>query len=300
MGKTLLMTRVLDYARKQGFQTVVVDFGIADTEVFNDLGKFWQWFCSIVSQGLGLQNKVKAHWEDIYGHNQNCKTYFEKHILTNQKSSFILAIDQADLVFEHTKISADFCRVMRNWNELTKTNDHIGETWKCLCLIILHSTDIYSSLDINTSPLAGLREVVQIPDFTPYQVKELSLSYGIDLDEMEFHKLLKIVGGHPYLVHEGICFIQKFGIDKFIEIASTECSPFSNHLRKHLSRLLEQPILARNYYKLIVQNELTLVSSNFAFFKLESMGLVKFIGDTCLPRCGLYSQYFSKRLTNFN
>ena len=48
MGKTSLMTRVLDHTEQQGCRTVAVYFQQADSDIFADLDLFLQWFCASV------------------------------------------------------------------------------------------------------------------------------------------------------------------------------------------------------------------------------------------------------------
>lgn len=52
MGKSSLMTRILNYAKKQGCRDVPLYFQEADGEVFTSLEKFLQWFCATITEEL--------------------------------------------------------------------------------------------------------------------------------------------------------------------------------------------------------------------------------------------------------
>ncbi|MGE5655449.1 MAG: AAA-like domain-containing protein, partial [Actinomycetota bacterium] len=68
---------------------------------------------------------------------------------------------------------------------------------------------------------------------------------------------------------------------------------FYTSLLKRVQFILHD-YLASAYHEVLTKNQCNLKTN--LTFKLESMGLVKVEKDDCLPRCGLYQQYFSKRL----
>ncbi len=57
MGKSSLMARILQKATEQDYQTVIIDFQLADREIFQDLDKFLRWFCANVGLGLQLSDR---------------------------------------------------------------------------------------------------------------------------------------------------------------------------------------------------------------------------------------------------
>jgi hypothetical protein len=52
MGKTLLLEKVLNHARKQGYQTAKLDLKLADINILADTKTFLQWLCLNVSDSL--------------------------------------------------------------------------------------------------------------------------------------------------------------------------------------------------------------------------------------------------------
>jgi hypothetical protein len=200
MGKTLLMERVLRQARAQGYQTLTLSFELADSTVFSDLRQFSRWFCASVGQKLGLPNKLDDYWDDIFGCNSNSTDYFQKYLLAEIASPLVLALDNVDLVFEHPAIANDFCRLLRGWYDIARRGDRNSTIWKKFRLVVVHSTEVYSSLDINHSPLGGIGLVVELPELTPKQVQDLAQLYELDWNATQIEELMAMVGGHPYLV----------------------------------------------------------------------------------------------------
>jgi transcriptional regulator with XRE-family HTH domain len=296
-GKTLLMERVLDRARTRGYQTLTLNFQLADSTVFTDLRQFLQWFCARVAQGLGLSNQLNDYWDDIFGCNSNATTYFQDYLLPKVDSSLVLALDKVDWVFEHPTIADDFCRLLRGWYEIAKRGDRNSILWKKLRLIVAHSTEVYSSLDINHSPLAGVGLVIELPELTPDEVQDLARLHGLDWRMDEIEQLMAMVSGHPYLVQIALEQIGHRGmrLEELLQTAPTEAGIYGNHLRRHLGNLQQHPELAATFSEVVRENGWVKIPSERAF-KLHSMGLVKLQGNAVMPRCNLYRQYFRDRL----
>ena len=297
MGKTLLLDRILTQARKHNYQTVTLSFELPDSTVFNDIHIFSQRFCAIVGRQLGLPNKLADYWDDIFGCNDNTTAYFEEYLLAECTSPMVLALDKVDRVFEHPAIANDFCCLLRGWYDMARRSDRRGAIWKQLRLIVVHSTEVYSSLDINYSPLAGVGVIIPLPELTRSQVQDLARRHGLNWDNQGVEQLMAMVGGHPHLVQLALEYLesQKLPLEKLLQIAPTEAGPFSDHLRQQLWNLQQHPKIAAAFHEVVTTNKPVKLESAQAF-KLHSMGLIQMQGDDCSPRCNLYRQYFSVRL----
>lgn len=64
MGKSSLMQRVLNHAKQQGHRAIYLNFQSADSDCFNSLNSFLQWFCASVSKKLDLENRLSEYWKD--------------------------------------------------------------------------------------------------------------------------------------------------------------------------------------------------------------------------------------------
>lgn len=298
MGKTLLLDKILVEARKQNYQTVTLSFELPDSTVFNDIHKFSQWFCASVGKQLGLPNKLANRWDDIFGCNDNTTTYFEEYLLGECTSPMVLALDKVDRVFEHPAIANDFCCLLRGWYDMARRSDHRGAIWKKLRLVVVHSTEVYSSLDINSSPLKGVGVIICLSEFNQEQVQDLAQRYGLHLNNQEVEQLMAMIGGHPYLVQIALDYLktQENKLLNLLQIASTEASPFGNYLRKQLWDVQKYPELAAALHQVVTTDNPVILEPAQAF-KLDRMGLIQMQGNDCSPTCNLYRQYFSVRLS---
>jgi hypothetical protein len=303
MGKTLLLEKILDYARGQGYQTAKLDLQLADVDILTNLKTFLQWLCVDVADSLELEPQLDKHWQEIFGLNKNCTRYFQKYLLSVTDAPLVLAIDNFERLFEHPEIFPQFCLLLRGWYEAAKQGDKIGNIWKKLCLVVVHSTESYPSLDTNHSPFnVGL--AIDLPEFNLQQVTELAKQNELGLGEQSLTKLMELIGGHPYLLQQAITALssanahfkdQETGLEELLRLAPTEQGIFSDHLRQQLWHLQHNPQLAAGYKKVVMTNAPIRLDTEVAF-KLHSLGLVKLSSNDCVPGCDLYRQYFSTHL----
>lgn len=299
MGKTLLVDRILDRASEAGYKTAVLSFEDADSEVLGDYRKLLQWLCVTLADLLDLEDKLVEHWNDTLGGiNPNVTKYLERYLFKDFSKPLVLVLEKVDFVFEQASFNIDFCRLLGSWNRKAKNSDRRGAIWKKIRLIIVHATEVYGSLDINSSPLAGVGLTVGLPDFTLKEVGKLARQYRYNsLTDIEIQQLAVMFGGNPYLLQTAFAYIQtpESSLTKLLEISPTEQSPFINHLRELLGKLKFCPELAEVYREVVTKNQ-SMMLETYQTFKLESMGLVRVENNDCFPRCDLYRQYFSERL----
>ncbi|MEP6524164.1 AAA-like domain-containing protein [Microcoleus vaginatus DQ-U2] len=298
MGKTLLVDKILDRASQEGYKTALLSFEDADSEVLGDYRKLLQWLCVTLGDLLELENKLGEYWDESLGINHNVTKYLERYLFKDFSQPLVLVLEKVDLVFEQATFNVDFCRLLRGWNDAAKRNDRRSAIWQKIRLIVVHATEVYSSLDINSSPLAGVGWTVALPDFTQEKVQQLARQYRHNwLSTEEIQQLMKMFGGYPYLVQTAFAYLQtpQSSLTKLLQISPTEESPFINHLRELLGQLKRCPELAEVYREVVTKTQPASLETH-QIFKLESMGLVRVEHNDCFPRCDLYRQYFSVRL----
>lgn len=297
MGKTLLLEKTLDYARQQGYQTAKLDLQLADVDILANLKTFLQWLCVDVADSLELEPQLDKHWQEVFGLNKNCTRYFQKYLLSVTDTPLVLAIDNFERLFDYPEIFPQFCLLLRGWYEAAKQGDKIGNIWKKLRLVVVHSTESYPSLDINHSPFnVGL--AIDLPEFNLQQVTNLAKQQDLGfLRDEDLAQLMELVGGHPYLVQSAITYLksQQVTLEQLLRLAATEQGIFSDHLRQQLWHLQHNPQLEIGYKKVVMTNAPVRLDTEVAF-KLHSLGLVKLVSNDCVPGCDLYRQYFSTRL----
>ena len=225
MGKTLLLEKMLNYAREQGYETAKLDLKLADKSVLTDLKTFLQWLCSYVADVLEKSPDLDNYWQDSLGINNSCTRYFQRYLLAKADTPLVLAIDNFERLFTCENIFSDFCLLLRNWYETAKQSDRMGKVWKKIRLVVVNSTEVYPTLDINRSPFnVGL--AIDLPEFNQNQVEEMASKYQLNghLGDEGIIKLMTIIGGHPYLVGEAISNFktQEISIDSMLNLETTE------------------------------------------------------------------------------
>jgi transcriptional regulator with XRE-family HTH domain len=297
MGKTSLMARILHHAEQQGARVVPLSFQLANQRIFQNSDTFLQWFCASVSLELGLldSEQFAKHWQlaELIGSNQCCKAYFEQYLLPQLSAPLTLGLDEVDRVFTSLEIADDFFGLLRALHEEAKRR----EIWKAIRLIVVHSTEVYIPLDVNKSPFnVGLP--IELPEFTHTQVEALVQRYHLALPSDAIQALMKLVGGHPFLIRLALYAIahRNLSLTQILQTAPTEGSIYDDHLRRHLGNLERHPPLMAAFRQVVLHDAPVRLPSEAAF-KLSSMGLVRLVGNDSVPRCQLYHHYFRRCLS---
>ena len=293
MGKTSLLIRVLAYAESQNYQTVYLNFGSVERTILTNLDKFARWLCLTVGRKLKLENRLQDYWDtEILGSNDNCTVYFEEYLMPEINYPLVLGLDEVERIFPCNEVVEDFFGMLRSWHEKGK----ISEQWKQLRLVMAHSTEVYIPLDMNQSPFnAGVP--VALSEFDHKQVKDLARLHGLNWNESQVEELIRIVGGHPYLVRLAMYEVSslKVTLEQLLRDAPTEAGIYSNHLRRHLETLQQASELAQALKKVVASPEPVELDS-MQIYKLHSMGLVQRQDNQVMPRCNLYREYFRRVL----
>ncbi|HLO52119.1 MAG TPA: AAA-like domain-containing protein, partial [Kamptonema sp.] len=289
-----LMSRILATARECGCRTVTLNLQLAAASVFADLDRFLQWFCASTGKSLGLENRVADYWDDIFGSNYNCTDYFENYLLTACDSPLVLALDDADRVFQYPEIASEFFGLLRAWYEKAKYGDSGSPSFEKLRLVVVHSTEVYIPLNYNQSPFnVGLS--IDLPPLAEFQVQDLSLRHGLEMSGSQIDQLMALVGGNPYLLRVAMYHIRRRDItfEQLLKTAATEGGIYSDHLRRQWRHLQECPELAAAF-ELVIASDVPVELDSKLGFKLQSMGLIILWGGEVTASCDLYRQYFRR------
>ena len=293
MGKTSLVLRLLDRAQAADYHTVYLDFQQADESVFNCLDKFLRWFCANVSQQLKLKPMLDEYWDEDIGSKVSCTLYFQAYLLPEIDSPLVLALNEVNRIFEYPKIAQDFLALLRSWYEEAKQVEILEK----LRLVVVHSTEVYITLNINQSPFnVGLP--IKLPEFSWEQVQDLARLYGLEwTDGFQARKLMAMVGGHPYLVQLALYHLvnsSQTNLEQLLSEAPTITGIYSTHLRELYCTLQTNLELASAFKKVIMAQDSVELDPLMAY-KLESLGLVKLAGNQCTVSCELYRLYFASQ-----
>jgi len=296
MGKTLLMSRVLDRVAQQGYQIVYLNLHLANQDELANINSLLQWFGLCVSESLGLPNRLADYWyEGLANSKMACTNYFERYLLRQINTPVVLCLDEVDRVFPHREVASEFLGMLRAWHEKAK----MGKILQRLRLVVIHSTEVYIPLNVNQSPF-NVGVPIELPEFTPEQIRELAQGYELDCTASEVEQLQGLVGGHPYLVGECFNYLKFNGSgswEKVLQDAATEAGIYRNHLRHLWQMLQHQPTLVDALQEVVEANGSIRLESLLAY-KLHSMGLVHLQGNEVTLRCRLYREYFRERFND--
>jgi transcriptional regulator with XRE-family HTH domain len=298
-GKTSLMARILASARDKGMRETAVSLQLADSGVFTDLNRFLRWFCAVVTRQLHLPNRVDEQWDEVYGSSYNCTNYFERYLLTEIDSPIVLALDEVDILFKRPALAGDFLAMLRAWNEKARYGNDGSDLWQQLRLIVVHCTESLIGLpfDLNQSPFnIGLS--IELLNFTPQQVQELSQRYGINISQETALDMTDFLGGVPYLVQLTLHHMSSRDISfpQIKEQAKSANSIFSSHLRNLLGSIQQSSPQLISVLKQVVAAPEPLVLNPIDSFNLNCAGLLHLTDDNAESLCPLYENYFSQVL----
>ena len=300
MGKTLLLKKIGVYAEEQGYKTAFINFQLPNNSVFNDHTNFLKWFSYDVTKSLSLSNKLDEYWDDSMDLHSNCTDYFEDYILNQIETPIVLCLDELGRIFDYPEIAQSFLMLLRYWHqkhyEMNKRSIH----WKKLRLVLSLSTemDILQPMPISHSPF-NVGFSIELREFSLAEVQELVQRYGLNLTVFQIEQLISMVGGHPYLIQIAVKSIteQNLTLDRLLEQASTEQGVYSSHLREKFFTLHQNPDLLAAFKEVISQEEPIKLES-IVEYKLDAVGLVKFVGNKVIARNNLYRLYFLDKLSD--
>ena len=102
-------------------------------------------------------------------------------------------------------------------------------------------------------------------------------------------------GGQPYLTRKALYTLvtAKPTWKQFIGAAVKDDGPFSDHLRRQLWLLRDEPKLRDALHQVVHKNR---CDDENARFRLLRAGLIKGAGEEYVCRCDLYRRYFEDKL----
>jgi AAA-like domain/TIR domain len=291
MGKSSLLNRTMAAARARDKQIAYFDFQLFDQTTLSSSDHFFRAFCTLMTDELGLEDRIEDYWQRPIGNSQCCTRYVVDHVLKQLSQPLVLAMDEVEKVFCGNFQSSDFFGMLRSWHNNRATNS----LWQRLDLVLVISTEPYQLIEnLNQSPF-NVGERVDLQDFTAEQVVDLNQRHGSPFNSAQLQRLMNLLSGHPYLVRKALYLVAsgQSTVESFFNKAVAEDGAFADHLKYYLSRLSKQEELRRGMVQ-IIQNRTC--PNEEVFSRLQGIGLVKRMDHLVVPRCQLYTQYFQERL----
>ncbi|NQE34742.1 AAA-like domain-containing protein [Microcoleus asticus] len=286
MGKTSLIARILEYGSSQNYHTVRLSLHCAGTQVFASSDRFLRWFCTNITQQLGLASRLNDYWDEDMGALMNSTIYFQGYILNEISQPIILALDGIDQLFEYPELAGDFFVLLRSWYEETKDTS----VWQKLRVVMAHSVEVYIPLPTHRSPFnVGL--AIELPIFNQEQVQDLAQRHQLQLTASELEQLMKLTGGFPYLIRLALYQTARLKIllQTLLQDATRNTGIYQQHLQYQLWNFQQHPQLADAFQQVLtapIQLEMEVA------FKLKSLGLVHLVDSQATVSCELYQEYF--------
>ncbi|MBN1935995.1 MAG: AAA-like domain-containing protein [Anaerolineae bacterium] len=292
MGKTSLLVRGIAHARRQGCRAIWLDFQTVDAASLRDLDTFLRYLAQSMAASLNIPPEhVQAAWTLPLTPQDRLARFVDEHVLDAAAPSTVLAIDEADHLFD-TGFRRDFFSMIRSWD----TRRQVNPAWKKLNVVMVISTQPFLLIDdVNQSPF-NIGTQLRLDDFTPEQVRDLNERHGAPLNDHECEQMMALLGGHPYLVRQALYTLvdEELTWDKLDHIAAHPSGPFGTHLRQYLWLLRDKPHLV-NAIKDIPRRKMC--SDEIVLIRLIAAGLARQEQDgTCRLRCSLYERYFGETL----
>ena len=294
MGKTSLMARGLQEARKAGYKVVLTDFQKLNASHLESVEKLFLTLAGAIADQLDIESAAEDMWNPRRGPSMNFERFMRREILEKLPCRLVWGIDEADRLFGYS-FGTEVFGLIRSWHNERSLNP--DGPWQKLTLAIAYATEAHMFIsDMNQSPFnVGTRLV--LADFTQEQVYQLNCRYGGPLKGRdELNRFYDLLGGQPYLTRRGLHEFATRNVTfaEFENQAARDDGPFGDHLRRMLVCLAQDPALSETMRRVLSGK---LSSSADSFYRLRSSGIVA--GESARdmrPRCRLYQVYLMRHL----
>jgi len=294
MGKSSLMARGLQEARKTGSKVILTDFQKLNASHLESVEKLFLALSEWIAEQLDIDVVPGEVWNPRRGPSMNFERFLKREVLGKLPQSLVWGMDEVDRLFS-CNFGSEVFGLFRSWHNERSLDP--GGPWQKLTLAIAYATEAHMFItDMNQSPFnVGTRLV--LADFTRLQLEELNERYGSPLqDQREVDQFYDLVGGQPYLTRRGLHELasRNLGFPDFETQAARDEGPFGDHLRRLLVSLAEDAPLC-NFVREMLSGRHNAPLE--VFYRLRSSGLVS--GEAARdmkPRCKLYELYLARHL----
>jgi serine/threonine protein kinase len=294
MGKTSLMARGLQLARRGGARVTLTDFQKLNSSHLESVDSLFRTLAERISDQLDLRLDLDRAWSPRRGPSMNFEFFLRREVLDRLPGRLVWGMDEVDRLFS-SKFASEVFGLFRSWHN-ERSLDPSGP-WRKLTLAIAYATEAHMFItDINQSPFnVGTRLLLE--DFTGEQIEELNQRYGVPLkSSSELKVFFRLLGGQPYLSRRALNELASHDIafSEFEQQASRDDGPFGDHLRRILVSLAQDEKLCQAV-RGVLGGKHTATSEEF--YRLRSAGIMS--GDSprdMQPRCLLYRIYLERHI----
>jgi AAA-like domain/TIR domain len=292
IGKSSLLARLYQHARDNNVRAVYIDFQTFDRTQLQSLDQLLMAFGNAIGDDLNANNLPQDTWKANRTAGQNLTRYIQTEAIGDNPRPLLLLMDEVDRVFAFPDYRDDFFALLRSWDSRRALDARFAR----LNLVLAYSTEASMFIQNPHQSPFNVGQVFDLNDFSRQEFESLNQKHGSPVKPADKEALVKLVGGHPFLVRQALYELTTSGVSAADLIATSvnDDGPFSGHLQSYMLRFHEYGDL-RQPMKSVLQGGIC--PDDMSFYKLRSIGLVRGPDRTHVsPRCGLYEKYFGARL----
>jgi len=290
-GKTSLLNRLTNQSEKNKYFVVYFNFEEFDKFLLKNLEELLTFICDMIAYELNITIDLNPKIAKLL----TPKTITTKKmakILSKIPTSLVIAIDEADRLFEYKDVSDEFFSLLRAWYENGKSDP----LWEKLKIILSHSTEpLLGISNINQSPFHNVGVGIEIQPFNKREIDTLAKRYNIFLNKNELNDIKEFLGGHPYLTQQTLytMTMENKSLSDIIKESNHRNSIFKKHMQHYLLKVKDNPKLIA-VLKDIIQNKRTI--DDKSCYILEATGLIRDFNGKFQFSCKLYHDFFNRKL----
>jgi serine/threonine protein kinase len=295
MGKTSLMARGLQLARRGGARVVLTDFQKLNSAHMESVGSLFRTLAESIADQLDLDTDIDLTWNPKRGPSMNFERFVRREVLGKLPGRVVWAMDEVDRLFS-CSFASEIFGLFRSWHN-ERSLDPSGP-WQKLTLVIAYATEAHMFItDMNQSPF-NVGTSLLLDDFSMEQVRELNDRYGAPLKKpSEFKSFLRLLGGQPYLSRRALNEMSSrpLDFDSLLVQAHRDDGPFGDHLRRVLVSLAQDAGLCETVRSVLKGKP---SGTTEDFYRLRSAGIMS--GEAAPEmkfRCQLYEMYLNRHLS---
>lgn len=295
VGKSSLLVRGMEQARRGQMRVVFSDFQRLDAQNLQSIEDFYRALMHTFQRKLSLKDRPEDYWDNRLSANENFEGYLLDVVLASSPIPVVWCVDEADRIFDRSYRGSVF-GLFRSWHNARAEGP--DSPWNRFVLVLTYSTEARLFIpDLHQSPF-NVGTKLTLTDFNMEQVRELNALHGHPLrDDEEIACLMRLIGGHPYLIR--LCLYEmKCNHRSPAEMeaeAEQDVGMFQDHLQRLHGLISEDAELVAGI-RTLLGNQGRL--SPMTFTRLRSAGIVAGQSATTTQlRCGLYDTYFRRLLT---
>jgi hypothetical protein len=255
------------------------------------MDSIWRSIAQNIADQLMFDEGALTDWKAEAGYNRNFTRFLNNVVFESDDTPLLLCLDEVDRVFNAAVRPEFFAAIRAFYNR-----GAMDPNWKNVRWMLGTSTEpAFFIEDISQSPFnIGYRS--ELNCFTAVQVDAFAQRHGISLTPETLDRIMRYLGGRPYLVH--LLFYKwvrnPADQEKLFDAQTAGNGVFKDHLHRYLMHFQKEPKMAEIMKAIIAGKGCTDLKMAARF---ESAGLVKRDEDNrVMPLCELYAAFFEQTL----